>query len=248
MLRVRRFEPLLHAPADAHEYFWPTHRFHHSPTELHWLSGNRASPVHVFLSFGPTAFFMWLFSLGPVAIGVTTFVGVLWNYMMHVNVRFSDRVQRALEYLVTTPRYHHIHHSDAAALEGKNLGSVFTFPDRLFEYLCEPGRRRSGIAALWAGRREAESDTPRHRDIGLSRTSRGPPEGGHYVHVETALKTALSTDDVCANQIAHLFRGNRAICECRYGEPRVQRGQRDTDDMHNYFGVCVLPNTAKSPD
>ena len=119
-------------------YFWPTHRFHHSPTELHWLSGNRASPVHVFLSFGPTAFFMWLFSLGPVAIGVSTFVGVLWNYMMHVNVRFSDRVQRALEYLVTTPRYHHIHHSDAAELAGKNLGSVFTFPDRLFGTYASP--------------------------------------------------------------------------------------------------------------
>jgi len=119
-------------------HFWPTHRFHHSPTELHWLSGNRASPVHVFLSFAPTAFFMWFFSLGPVAIAVTAFVGVLWNYVMHVNVRLSDRVQRVMEYVVTTPRYHHIHHADAAELAGKNLGSVFTFPDRLFGTYASP--------------------------------------------------------------------------------------------------------------
>ena len=120
------------------KYFWSTHRFHHSPTELHWLSGNRASPFHVFLSFGPTAFFGWLFSLGVLEIGVTTFIGVLWNYMMHINVRLSDRVQRVLEYVVTTPRYHHIHHADAAELAGKNLGSVFTFPDRLFGTYVNP--------------------------------------------------------------------------------------------------------------
>ena len=120
------------------KYLWPTHRFHHSPTELHWLSGNRASPFHAFLSFGPTAFFAWLFSLGVVEIGVTTLVGVLWNYVMHINVRFSDRLQRVLEYVVTTPRYHHIHHADAADLAGKNLGSFFTFPDRLFGTYVSP--------------------------------------------------------------------------------------------------------------
>jgi sterol desaturase/sphingolipid hydroxylase (fatty acid hydroxylase superfamily) len=69
---------------------------------------------------------------------VTVFVGVLWNYMMHINVRLSARVQRALEYVVTTPRYHHIHHADAAELAGKNLGSVFTFPDRLFGTYVSP--------------------------------------------------------------------------------------------------------------
>ncbi|HEV8316336.1 MAG TPA: sterol desaturase family protein [Vicinamibacterales bacterium] len=121
-------------------YLWPTHRFHHSPTELHWLSGNRASPFHAFLSFGPTAFFAWFFSLGVVEFGATALVGVLWNYMMHVNVRLSDRLQRFLEYLVTTPRYHHIHHADAAELAGKNLASVFTFPDRLFGTYVSPDR------------------------------------------------------------------------------------------------------------
>lgn len=132
-------------------YFWSTHRFHHSPTELHWLSGNRASPFHVFLSFGPTAFFAWFFSLGVVEIAVTTFVGVLWNYMMHINVRFSDRLQRVLEYVVTTPRYHHIHHADAAALAGKNLGSVFTFPDRLFGTYVNPDRVDAGSLRFGLG-------------------------------------------------------------------------------------------------
>jgi sterol desaturase/sphingolipid hydroxylase (fatty acid hydroxylase superfamily) len=96
--------------------------------------------VHAFLSFGPTAFFAWFFSLGVVEIGVSTAVAVLWNYMMHINVRFTDRFQRILEYVVTTPRYHHIHHADAPELAGKNLGSFFTFPDRLFGTYVSPDR------------------------------------------------------------------------------------------------------------
>ena len=39
-----------------------------------------------------------------------------------------------------SPRYHHIHHADAAELAGKNLGSFFTFPDRLFGTYVSPDR------------------------------------------------------------------------------------------------------------
>ncbi|HEU4731777.1 MAG TPA: sterol desaturase family protein, partial [Kofleriaceae bacterium] len=43
-----------------------------------------------------------------------------------------------LEWLLVTPRYHHIHHSTDAALHDGNYGSLFTIWDRLFGTYIDP--------------------------------------------------------------------------------------------------------------
>ena len=55
---------------------------------------------------------------------------------MHMNVTWKSDW---LEWLVVTPRYHHIHHSKAAAHQGVNLGAwLHHIWDRLFGTYYNP--------------------------------------------------------------------------------------------------------------
>jgi sterol desaturase/sphingolipid hydroxylase (fatty acid hydroxylase superfamily) len=43
-----------------------------------------------------------------------------------------------LEYLIVTPRYHHVHHSDNPTHYRSNLGSLMTVWDRIFGTYFDP--------------------------------------------------------------------------------------------------------------
>jgi sterol desaturase/sphingolipid hydroxylase (fatty acid hydroxylase superfamily) len=124
---------LMHLPT-----FWRTHLFHHSPNQLYWFSGNRATPVHVALFLSPQLFFGWLMAIRPEVVFANVFVGQVMNNVMHANWDPSHKWQRRLELLVTTPRYHAIHHAHDLALGNKNLAPFFTLWDRLFGTYVDP--------------------------------------------------------------------------------------------------------------
>lgn len=113
-----------------HRWLWPGHRFHHSVTGLDWYAGNRAAPVHALLFIVPTVALAWALGVGPIGVTANAVLLVVWNGVMHTNLG-RPRVERALEWVVTTPRYHHIHHSVDPTLGSRNLASVFTVWDRL---------------------------------------------------------------------------------------------------------------------
>jgi sterol desaturase/sphingolipid hydroxylase (fatty acid hydroxylase superfamily) len=62
---------------------------------------------------------------------------ILQNDWMHMNVTWRSTW---LEWIIVTPRYHHIHHSDDPQFYMKNLGSLFTVWDRLFGTYVNPDR------------------------------------------------------------------------------------------------------------
>ena len=57
------------------------------------------------------------------------------NDWMHVNVTWRSNW---LEWVVVTPRYHHIHHSDNPLHFKANLAALFTIWDRLFGTYVDP--------------------------------------------------------------------------------------------------------------
>jgi sterol desaturase/sphingolipid hydroxylase (fatty acid hydroxylase superfamily) len=140
--------------------FWRVHRFHHTPTQLYWFSGNRATPTHVFLFLAPQLFFGWLFAIGPILVFINVFIGQVMNNVMHANWNWDARWQRRCEWLFTTPRYHAIHHSRDAAFANKNLASIFTIWDRLLRTYVDPDRVNP--ADLDFG---SDAETPRYRVV-----------------------------------------------------------------------------------
>lgn len=126
------FHWFMHRPV-----LWPTHRWHHAPATIWWLSGIRASLFHSLL-FQIAFFWFWLFRLPYWVYLVLLSEFVVRNGWMHLNVHF--RGQRLIEYLVVTPRYHAIHHADIPEYYNQNMGSLLTIWDRLFGTFVDPDK------------------------------------------------------------------------------------------------------------
>jgi len=139
------------------KYLWRVHHFHHSTTQLYWLSGVRNTIWQQTLTNLP--YILWTPLLFDAPRGVFTgflFLSILTNHWMHMN--FSWR-SNWLEYLLVTPRSHHIHHSASPEHYNGNYGVVFSVWDRLFRTWIDPettkvtrvgaGEIRNPLQAAW---------------------------------------------------------------------------------------------------
>ncbi|MBI2204494.1 MAG: sterol desaturase family protein [Candidatus Rokubacteria bacterium] len=117
-------------------HLWRVHRWHHSPRYMYWLAGIRATLPQQVLFNLPGALCL------PLLIGAPLWVFFLLlaqpfivNDWMHANLTWrSDR----LEWVLVTPRYHHVHHSADPRHHAMNLGAMFTAWDRLFGTYVNP--------------------------------------------------------------------------------------------------------------
>ena len=115
---------------------WRVHRWHHSPEQLYWLAGVRASiPQQILFNLPAIAAIPILAGAPAWVITAMLIEGVVRNDWMHMNVTWRSRW---LEYVLVTPRYHHIHHSTDAELHDANYGSLFSIWDRLFGTYVDP--------------------------------------------------------------------------------------------------------------
>jgi sterol desaturase/sphingolipid hydroxylase (fatty acid hydroxylase superfamily) len=116
---------LMHLPQ-----LWRVHKWHHAPEHMNWLAGNRESFLDRFLVTLPYTLLWPLVGLSPAWLlaGLWAF-SILKNDWMHLNV---DWRTGWLEWILVTPRYHHVHHSAEPAHYTRNLAPLFSVWDRLF--------------------------------------------------------------------------------------------------------------------
>lgn len=122
---------LMHTP-----YAWRVHMWHHSPRNLYWLAGMRASLPQQYLVNIPYVLVSPL--IGPaewwVYVAIATHVGFK-NDWQHMNVAWRSNW---LEWVFVTPRYHQIHHSANPKHYVANFGDLLTIWDRLFGTYVDP--------------------------------------------------------------------------------------------------------------
>lgn len=118
-------------------YFWQMHKWHHAPTYMYWFAGVRATVPQQFMVNIPYVLGAPFLNLSPtwLILGMTALLGPILCGWMHMNVVWRSRW---LEWILVTPRYHHIHHSDNPKHYNANLGSLFTIWDRLFGTYVDP--------------------------------------------------------------------------------------------------------------
>ncbi len=122
---------------------WRFHAIHHSAEELDWLVTAKAHPVDMF--FTRFCAMAPLYVLGliqprsdkvdliPALIAAVT---TYWAYFVHANVRWRFG---PLEWLVSTPAFHHWHHAnDGPEVIDKNYAATFPWVDKLFGTLHLP--------------------------------------------------------------------------------------------------------------
>jgi sterol desaturase/sphingolipid hydroxylase (fatty acid hydroxylase superfamily) len=129
-----------HRLSHATPLLWRFHAVHHAPRHLDWLVSSRAHPFdQIFTKLCALA---PLYALGlaqpsargsGVAVGVAIF-GLLWGFFIHANVRWR---LGALEQVITTPAFHHWHHTDDANRD-RNFSALFPWVDRAFGTLHLP--------------------------------------------------------------------------------------------------------------
>jgi sterol desaturase/sphingolipid hydroxylase (fatty acid hydroxylase superfamily) len=115
-------------------WLWRFHALHHATGHMHFLANTRSHPVDMVVTrlFGLVPLYL-LGLAGPSVAGSAApaallVAGTLWGFFIHANVRWR---LGPLEWLVTTPAFHHWHHSRDDPIN-RNYASTLPFLDRLF--------------------------------------------------------------------------------------------------------------------
>ncbi|HTR51554.1 MAG TPA: sterol desaturase family protein [Kofleriaceae bacterium] len=141
------------------KYVWRVHHFHHSTTQMYWLAGVRCTIWQQTLSNLP--YILWaplVFDAPREVFTGLLFMNILTNHWMHMNFTWRSNW---LEYVLVTPRSHHIHHSASPEHYNKNFGVVFSIWDRMFRTWLDPDKTkvtevgaadlRNPAQAVWLG-------------------------------------------------------------------------------------------------
>jgi sterol desaturase/sphingolipid hydroxylase (fatty acid hydroxylase superfamily) len=124
-------------------FLWRFHVIHHSAEEIDFLVTSKAHPVDLFFTKICATVPLYVLGLAQpmgnrvdfVPVAVTAFT-MYWAYFLHANVtwRFGW-----LEWLVSTPAFHHWHHTnDGPELINKNYAALFPWMDKFFGTLYLP--------------------------------------------------------------------------------------------------------------
>ena len=115
-------------------WLWRFHALHHTTEQLYFLANTRSHPVDMVVTrlFGLVPLYL-LGLAGPSLDGSATpalvlVIGTLWGFFIHANLRWRFG---PLEWLFTTPAFHHWHHSRRDHVN-RNYASTLPFLDRLF--------------------------------------------------------------------------------------------------------------------
>ncbi len=130
-----------HRWSHANPWLWRFHAVHHSAEHVDWLVNTRAHPIDMVFTRMAGLVPVYLLGLGQHTPGdvadtaaVISIVGVVWSFMIHANVWFRFG---PLEWLVSTPAFHHWHHTNDEHRD-HNFAAVFPLFDRVFGTLYLP--------------------------------------------------------------------------------------------------------------
>jgi sterol desaturase/sphingolipid hydroxylase (fatty acid hydroxylase superfamily) len=126
---------------------WRFHAIHHSAEHLDFLVSTRAHPVDMVFTRLCELTPLYILGLaspigrsGSLIPVLVILIGTVWGFFIHSNVRWRFG---PLEWLISTPAFHHWHHTnDGAAYINKNYSPMWPFVDRLFGTLYLPKDRQ----------------------------------------------------------------------------------------------------------
>jgi sterol desaturase/sphingolipid hydroxylase (fatty acid hydroxylase superfamily) len=116
-------------------WLWSFHAIHHSSLKMDWLAGSRMHPVDVIVTRAVAFLPVFLLGFAPPALYAYLAFVSFQAVFIHANVRWRFPYLRRL---VSTPEYHHWHHSSDEEGVDKNFASFLPLWDFLFGTLHLP--------------------------------------------------------------------------------------------------------------
>ena len=114
---------------------WRFHRIHHSVQAMDWLAGSRLHIVDVLVTRSLSLVPMVLLGFSNTAINIYLPILALQSVFIHSNLRFE---MTWLQKVITTPKYHHWHHTCDAGCTDKNFSISLPLLDILFGTYYSP--------------------------------------------------------------------------------------------------------------
>ncbi len=114
-------------------FLWRFHRVHHADLSVNSTTSLRFHPIETVLVQG-----IYFSVAVPIfGISVTSFVlygtlNLMLIILQHSNVRFPYWLEKFGRYVLATPGWHKIHHSNEQKFTDSHYGDLFTFWDRIF--------------------------------------------------------------------------------------------------------------------
>ncbi|GAA4029178.1 sterol desaturase family protein [Actimicrobium antarcticum] len=125
-------------------WLWRFHAIHHSSQQMDWLAGSRIHLVDALLTRAVAFIPVFLLGFAPAALyGYLVFVS-FHAVFIHANIRWRFP---GLQWVLSTPQYHHWHHAADAEGIDKNFAQFLPLWDILFRTVHLPHYwpRRYGV-------------------------------------------------------------------------------------------------------
>lgn len=116
-------------------WLWNFHAIHHSSLKMDWLAGSRMHVIDVLITRSVSFIPVFLLGFAPPALYAYLVFVSFHAVFIHANVRWRFA---GLRWLLSTPQYHHWHHSSDEEGIDKNFASFLPLWDLLFGTAHQP--------------------------------------------------------------------------------------------------------------
>jgi sterol desaturase/sphingolipid hydroxylase (fatty acid hydroxylase superfamily) len=112
---------------------WRFHWLHHTDRSMNVSTAYRFHPIEIISSSIPKLVLIWWLGIASNFVLIYELVFTVIVALHHSNLYLPKSLDRILAYLIVTPNYHRIHHSQVVTETNSNYGSVFSWWDRIFD-------------------------------------------------------------------------------------------------------------------
>jgi len=115
---------------------WPSHRVHHSDSQMTWLTLERFHPINRITTFLIDATFLLSLGFPAYAIVANSIVRHYYGYFIHADLPWT---YGKLGLIFVSPAMHRWHHVVDKSAHNTNFATVFSVFDRCFGTYSVPG-------------------------------------------------------------------------------------------------------------
>ena len=113
-------------------FLWRFHKVHHSDTMVDATTGTRHHPIDYLTRELLTITVVIALGMPPEYYAMYRIITVFCTYFTHANIQLNPHVDKALNYIIVTPKAHKFHHHHEMPWTDSNFGNIFVFWDKLF--------------------------------------------------------------------------------------------------------------------
>ena len=114
---------------------WNFHQVHHSELDMNTSSSFRFHFVEIGSSKMVLLLWIWLWGMDVVFYAIYEAVFMVVVLFQHSNIAIPYTLDRLASYVIVTPNFHRIHHSENVRESNSNYSSVLTLWDFIFRTL-----------------------------------------------------------------------------------------------------------------